>query len=203
MPNILDTLQDDSRFDKIKKSIDKVNQGVEDLNDIADNLADQTLDAVESGMRLGYAYAQVEADLKNSSEPSVNSDENIIDLEVESLLPTSSQVLDQDYLKDADHWTKESLKARFGTCQKAYRYLQDTYQFKKFQRSWDKIVEAFNTGKNFTGNLTQSLSLEQQVSKLEQTVILQEQRISQLEQRNTILESKLNEVLRLLDQSSQ
>ncbi|MDY7023679.1 MAG: hypothetical protein SWJ54_20410, partial [Cyanobacteriota bacterium] len=175
MPNILDTLQDDSRFDKIKKSIDNANQSIEKLSDIADNLADQTLNAVESGMRLGYAYAQVEADIKNTSEPYVSSDENIIDIEAQSLLPTSSQVLDQDYLKDADHWTKESLKARFGTCQKAYRYLQDTYQF-KFQRSWDKIVEAFNTGKNFTGNLTQSLSLEQQVSKLEQTMISQAQR---------------------------
>lgn len=191
MPNILETLQDESRFDKIKKSINKVNQGVENLSDIAENLADQTVDAVESGMRLGYAYAQVEAEEKQS----VNSDE-YIDVEVASLSPNTSQVLEQEYLKNADYWTKDSLKARFGSCQKAYRYLQETYNL-KFQPSWDKVLEAFNTG-----GKKESLTLEQEVETLKQTVSLQQQQLHKLEQQNTLLEAKLNEVLRLLNSAS-
>ncbi|MEA5522531.1 hypothetical protein [Limnoraphis robusta] len=191
MPNILETLQDESRFDKIKKSINKVNQGVENLSDIAENLADQTVDAVESGMRLGYAYAQVEAEEKQS----VNSDE-YIDVEVASLSPNTSQVLEQEYLKNADYWTKDSLKARFGSCQKAYQYLQKTYGF-KFQPSWDKVLEAFNTG-----GKKESLTLEQEVETLKQTVSLQQQQLHKLEQQNTLLEAKLNEVLRLLNSAS-
>ncbi|MFZ1029555.1 MAG: hypothetical protein WAN66_25405 [Limnoraphis robusta] len=191
MPNILETLQDESRFDKIKKSINKVNQGVENLSDIAENLADQTVDAVESGMRLGYAYAQVEAEEKQS----VNSDE-YIDVEVASLSPNTSQVLEQEYLKNADYWTKDSLKARFVTCNKAYRYLQETYNL-KFQPSWDKVLEAFNTG-----GKKESLTLEQEVETLKQTVSLQQQQLHKLEQQNTLLEAKLNEVLRLLNSAS-
>lgn len=191
MPNILETLQDESRFDKIQKSINKVNQGVENLSDIAENLADQTVDAVESGMRLGYAYAQVEAERKQSS----NSNE-YLDAEVESLLPNTSQVLDQEYLKNTDYWTKDSLKDRFGTCNKAYRYLQETYNF-KFQPSWDKVLEAFNTG-----GKRESIPLEKEVETLKQTVNLQQQQINKLEQQNTLLEAKLNEVLRLLNSAN-
>ena len=191
MPNILETLQDESRFDKIKKSINNVNQGVENLSDIAENLADQTVDAVESGMRLGYAYAQVEAEGKQSS----NSDK-YIDVEVESLLSNTSEVLDQEYLKNADSWTKDALKDRFGTCNKAYRYLQETYNF-KFQPSWDKVLEAFNTG-----GKRESITLEQEVETLKQTVSLQQQQINKLEQQNTLLEAKLNEVLRLLNSAN-
>ncbi|EAW37075.1 hypothetical protein [Lyngbya sp. PCC 8106] len=191
MPNILETLQDESRFDKINKSINKVNQGVENLSDIAENLADQTVDAVESGMRFGYAYAQVEAGEKQSS----NSDE-YIDVEVASLLPNTSEVLDQEYLKNADFWTKDALKDRFRTCNKAYQYLQKTYGF-KFKPSWDKVLEAFNTG-----GKRESITLEKEVESLKQTVNLQQQQINKLEQQNTLLEAKLNEVLRLVNSAN-
>lgn len=191
MPNILETLQDESRFDKIKKSINKVNQGVENLSDIAENLADQTLDAVESGMRLGYAYAQVEAGEKQSS-----SSDEYIDAEVESLLPNTSEVIDQEYLKNTNCWTKDALKDRFGTCNKAYRYLQETYNF-KFKPSWDKVLEAFNTG-----GKRESITLEQEVETLKQTVSLQQQQINNLERQNTLLEAKLNEVVRLLNSAN-
>lgn len=195
MPNILETLQDESRFDKIKKSINNVNQGVENLSDIAENLADQTVDAVESGMRLGYAYAQVEAGIKPPTNESVSSDE-YIDAEVETLLPNTSEVLDQEYLQNADSWTKDTLKDRFGTCNKAYRYLQETYNF-KFKPSWDKVLEAFNTG-----GKKESITLEQEVETLKQTVSLQQQKINNLEKQNTLLEAKLNEVLRLLNSAN-
>ncbi len=186
MPNILETLQDESRFDKINKTINKVNQGVENLSNIAENLADQTVDAVEAGMRLGYAYAQVETEEKQSA----NSDE-YIDVEVASLSPNTSQILDKNYLKNAEYWTKETLQKRFGTCNKAYRYLQKTYGF-KFQPSWDKVLEAFNTGGKSNTVSLDNISLEQKVEQLKQTVLLQQQKINQLE-------SKLNEVFKLIN----
>ena len=177
MPNILETLQDDTQFDRIK-------QGIDNLADTAQDLAEEIPRVAESAMRLGYAYAKAEDGVETGVQQSADTDDNqIVDAEFQPLLSSASNVLEPQHLKGETCWTKDALKARFGNCLKAYQYLQDVYGL-KFSRSWEKVIAAFNNKMNHA-------TLEEKVIRLEQTIISQQNRIIKLEE-------KLDQVLQLL-----
>lgn len=177
MPNILETLQDDTQFDRIK-------QGIDNLADTAQDLAEEIPKVAESAMRLGYAYAKAESGVENVVQQSADPDGNeIVDAEFQPLLSSASNVLEPEYLQGETCWTKDALKNRFGSCLKAYQYLHNVYGF-KFNKSWEKVIAAFNNEMN-------DVTLEKKMTLLENTVILQQQRIVRLEE-------KLDQVLQLL-----
>ncbi len=108
---------------------------------------------------------------------------NIIDAEFIPINSTDSNVLDREHLHEAETWSKESLKARFGSCTAAHQYLKETYGL-KLNRSWETVVGAFN------GQLNNP-SLEKKLQMLEATVMSQQQRIKELEE-------NMNQVLQVL-----
>lgn len=188
MANLLDALEDESRFDKIK-------QGVNSLANTAEELAEEIPQVAESAMRMGYAYAKAEETVYSSInliEDEIIDVEEIIDADFEPVDSNSSQVLEKEFLDNADSWTKAALTTRFGNCTAAYQHLKDQYGF-KFSRSWDKVIAAFN-GKLNAGGLDQesnTVSLDKKVEMLEATVKSQQQQIQRLE-------DQLNQVLQLL-----
>jgi hypothetical protein len=190
MANLLDALEDESRFDKIK-------QGVNSLADTAEELAEEIPQVAESAMRMGYAYAKAEETVYSSInliEEEIIDVEEIIDADFEPVESNSnpSQILEKNYLDNADYWTKAALTTRFGNCTAAYQYLKDQYGF-KFNRSWDKVLDAFNGNLNEVSSEQKSntVNLDKKVEMLEATVKLQQQQIKGLE-------DKLNQVLQLL-----
>ncbi|MGB3401786.1 MAG: hypothetical protein WBA77_03775 [Microcoleaceae cyanobacterium] len=189
MANLLDALEDESRFDKIK-------QGVNSLANTAEELAVEIPQVAESAMRMGYAYAKAEENLYSSidlSKEDIIDVEEIIEADFEPIESNSSPVLDKEFLDNTDCWTKKALTSRFGNCTAAYQYLKDQYGF-KFSRSWDKVIAAFNGELNHEVGLSPAsneVNLEKKVEILENTVKSQQQQIKGLE-------DKLNQVLQVL-----
>ncbi len=189
MPNLLDALEDESRFDKIK-------QGVNSLANTAEELAEKIPKVAESAMRMGYAYAKAEENFYSSinlSKEEIIDVEEIIEADFEPIDSNSSQVLEKEFLDNTDYWTKAALTTRFGNCTAAYQHLKDQYSF-KFSRSWDKVIAAFNGELNHEVGLSPAsneVNLDQKVEILENTVKSQQQQIK-------ALEDKLNHVLQVM-----
>ncbi|MGB3532660.1 MAG: hypothetical protein WBA13_03990 [Microcoleaceae cyanobacterium] len=191
MANLLDALEDESRFDKIK-------QGVNSLANTAEELAEEIPKVAESAMRMGYAYAKAEENLYSSidlSQEEIIDVEEIIEADFEAIESNSSQVLEKEFLDNTDYWTKKLLTSRFGNYTKAYQHLKDEYGF-KFSRSWDKVIAAFNGELNHEFGLSPAsneVNLEKKVEILENTVKLQQQQIQGLEDKlNQVLEMVIN-----------
>ena len=192
MANLLDALEDESRFDKIK-------QGVNSLADTAEELAEEIPQVAESAMRMGYAYAKAEETVYSSinlSEGEIIDVEEIIEADFEPVNSNSSQVLDKNYLNNADSWTKAALTTRFGNCTAAYQYLKDNYGF-KFSRSWDKVIAAFNGELNDVG-VEKTLHPELNEVNLDKKVEILENTVKSQQQQIKVLEDKLNQVLQVL-----
>lgn len=154
-----------------------IKHGINQMQELGRELADNTLVVADAALRTGYAYAKAEAAIAQS-------------VVVESLpmqaLPSTTEVPDSPQLGQAKQWTEKTLKERFGDHHAAYRYLRDTYGIQMRHRSWKNIVKAFN-------NNSEDCTLTQRVVQLEQTVAQQGQYIAVLEQR-------LNEVVLHLQQ---
>jgi hypothetical protein len=195
MANLLDALEDESRFDKIK-------QGVNSLANTAEELAEEIPQVAESAMRMGYAYAKAEETVYSSinlSQEEIIDVEEIIDADFEPIdsNSNSSQVLDKDYLDNADSWTKAALTTRFGSCTAAYQYLKDNYGF-KFSRSWDKVIAAFNGELSNEVGVEKTLNPELNEVNLDKKVEILENTVKSQQQQIKVLEEKLNQVLQVM-----
>ena len=157
------------------KQLSEIKHGINQMQDLGRELADNTLRVADAALRTGYAYAKAEAD---TTQP--------VEVLPQPQLTLAPVVLDADQLGKATRWTEELLKARFGSHHAAYRYLRDAHSISMSNRSWKNIVDAFNSA-------TDDPPLAQRVAQLEQTVAQQEQHIA-------FLEEKLNEVTLHLQQ---
>lgn len=150
------------------QQLSEIKHGINQMQELGQELADNTITVAEAGLRTGYAYAKAEETLTQSQ-----------------LVSPASKILDAEQLGSASSWTEKALKERFGSCDKARQYLQNDYNI-CVNRSWKKVVDAFN-------NTEGDRSLIQKVAELEQAVALQGQYIA-------VLETKLNEVILNLQQ---
>lgn len=140
------------------KKLDQVQYGINQMQELGQEITENTFRVAETALRTGYLYAKAEAE----------------ETETQPLLPGGSPVAEKNQLKDETHWTEASLKAKFGSYDAAYRYLRDVRGIKLRSRSWKNIVDAFNEG-------VEELSLTQRVVQLEQTLTQQTQYIATLE----------------------
>lgn len=156
------------------KKLDDIKHGIQEMQELGRELADNTLNVADAAMRVGYAYAKAEVEQTEShaSQSPV-------------ALPSAPSVLEPDHLIDSPYWTQELLKARFSTCRAAQQHLREIYRIRLKSCSWQKVVEAFN------GSCPQPSSPEQRIAQLEETVLQQAHHI-------TVLQNKLNDtILRL------
>ncbi|MGF1492199.1 MAG: hypothetical protein ACFBSC_07070 [Microcoleaceae cyanobacterium] len=92
------------------QQLQQVKQGIRAMQELGQEMLDNTFNVAEAGLRTGYAYAKAE-------------DGETIPQQQKLLQPTSN-VLDQELLNREEFWTQKSLKARFGKHYAAYRYLK-------------------------------------------------------------------------------
>lgn len=162
--------------DSLKNTSQRLNalqQGIRQMQSIGEELADNTLVVAEAALRAGYAYAQAEAETVAEG-----------DRPLPAIAPSSSSA--------SSDWSVEALKARFGTCAKAYRYLRDRHGVTLKTRSWQAIAAALQeaeasaqaapsvttpAGDRPSGAQT----LEDRVSQLEQRVTAQALQIAELQ----------------------
>lgn len=158
--------------DSLKNTSQRLNalqQGIRQMQSIGEELADNTLVVAEAALRAGYAYAQAEAEtLAEGDRP------------LPAIAPSSSPA--------PSDWSVEALKARFGTCAKAYHHLRDRHGITLKSRSWQAIATAFQqaeaaqTAPSPAGDRPSSAqTLEERVSQLEQTVTAQALQIAELQ----------------------
>jgi uncharacterized coiled-coil protein SlyX len=144
----------------VTQKLDDVQHGINQMQTLGEELGNNTFLVAEAALKTGYAYAKAETE-EAFSHP---------------LLPSASPILEKDLLNGAAFWTEETLKARFGSCNKTYQYLKKTYNIKLNSPSWKNVVAAFNG----TGD---EIPIEERVTQLEQKVVQQAQYIVTLEQK--------------------
>ncbi|MFB2978681.1 hypothetical protein [Microseira sp. BLCC-F43] len=142
------------------KKLDQVQYGINQMQELGQEITENTFRVAETALRTGYLYAKAEAE----------------ETPTQQLLPGESHPSEKNQLKGETHWTEASLKAKFGSYDAAYRYLRDVRGIKLRSRSWKNLVDAFNEG-------VEQLSLAQRVVQLEQTVNQQTQYIATLEEK--------------------
>jgi hypothetical protein len=160
---------------KLTESLQKTTQQLKDIKNginkmqlLGNELTENSFVIAETAMKVGYNYAQIEMD---STSPSL--------VESQVQLPPSN-ILDRELLEGANSWTKTSLKARFKTCNAAYKYLKDVHGIKLSSRSWEQVVTAFNSGANTkTQTEDKQQDLKQQVKFLEQRLMTLENQVKQ------------------------
>ncbi len=161
--------------DSLKNTSQRLNalqQGIRQMQSIGEELADHTLVVAEAALRAGYAYAQAEAEtLAEGDRP------------LPAIAPSSPP--------EPSDWSVEALKARFGTCAKAYRHLRDRHGVTLKTRSWQAIATAFQEAEasahaespaGESGDRpSDAQALEDRVSQLEHLVTAQALQISELQ----------------------
>ena len=171
--------------DSLKNTSQRLNalqQGIRQMQSIGEELADNTLVVAEAALRAGYAYAQAEAETVAEG-----------DRPRPAIAPSSPS--------ESSDWSVEALKARFGTCAKAYRYLRDRHGVTLKSRSWQAIATAFQQAEASAQAAPTTMpagdrpsgaqTLEARVSQLEQTVAAQALQIAELQaQLQTLLVSR-------------
>ncbi|AFY66471.1 hypothetical protein [Geitlerinema sp. PCC 7407] len=161
--------------DSLKNTSQRLNalqQGIRQMQSIGEELADNTLVVAEAALRAGYAYAQAEAETVAEG-----------DRPLPAIAPSSSSA--------SSDWSVEALKARFGTCAKAYRYLRDRHGVTLKTRSWQAIAtvlqdaeasaQAAPTATPAGDRPASAQTLESRVSQLEQQVTAQALQIAELQ----------------------
>jgi uncharacterized coiled-coil protein SlyX len=152
----------------VTHQLEDIQHGIEQMQALGQELADNTLIVAETALRTGYAYAQAEVE---SSRVQVATNSH-------NSLP-AARVLDADQLGNATAWTIDSLKARFKHLNAAYQHLRSLYGIKLQIRSWKTVTDAFNG--NVSIDKAGDRSLENRIYSLEQTATLHLQRIIALE----------------------
>lgn len=163
------------------KQLNEIKRGIHKMQELGQELSDNTLTVAAAGLRTGYAYAQAEVEAANTQVNTTPSNP-------QQALSSAPIPLDTNQLNNSAHWTIESLKSRFGSYQAAYQYLKDVHGISVKQRGWQYVLAAFNSGVNDRNRL-----VEQRVAQLEEIVALQKQEI-------TVLETRLNQTVSQLQQ---
>lgn len=153
------------------RQLSDIKHGIRQMQELGQELSDNTLTVAEAGLRAGYAYAKAELEASNAQE-------NEARPKPKQALPFTAIPLNADQLENSTQWTIESLKSRFGSYQAAYQYLKNTHRITVKQRGWQHILAVFNSG---VGD--KNKPLEQRVAQLEETVVLQRREIVVLETR--------------------
>ncbi|MEP0871524.1 hypothetical protein NDA01_17070 [Trichocoleus desertorum AS-A10] len=153
------------------KQLSEIKRGIHKMQELGQELADNTLTVAEAGLRTGYAYAKAELETTSAQTNQVLS-------EPHQALPSTFTPLDAHQLENSTYWTIELLKSRFGSYQAATKHLKDVHGVSVKQRGWQHVVAAFNKGVDNRDKL-----LEQRVAQLEEVVSLQRREIAVLEAR--------------------
>lgn len=176
--------------DSLKASTRKlqdIKQGIHQMQQLGQELGDNTFKVAEAALKAGYAYAQAEAELA-----------------------TGETVVEGKYLPESPFWTVANLKERFKTCNAAYQHLKIEYGVTLKNRSWQAIADAFNQIPKdaFNQNQTQTQthiqnkndrpSLEQRVVQLETLMQSQQQQIASLEGQLQQSHQKMEQMMALL-----
>ncbi|MDC0834579.1 hypothetical protein POG22_16440 [Geitlerinema sp. CS-897] len=169
------------------QKLETIKNGIQNMKEIGDDLSDNTLRVAETALRAGYAYAKaeggevvesrVETDRDRASRP-------------EAQFPQSES---DRTLASPTVWTPETLKAKFGKLNEAYRYLKSTSGITLKTRSWATVVDAFNR-LDESAREEKSLfsSLEDRLLNLEKIVAERSQYIKQLESKLEIMQARLD-----------
>jgi hypothetical protein len=156
------------------KQLGEIKQGIQQMQALGHELADNTLNVADAALRTGYAYAKAEAEV---AQPA------LIALPA---LPGAPTIPDADQL-NGGVWTEAKLKQRFGKLQAARQYLHEQYNVTSQPRSWKAAIALFNDLES-----TPDCSIEQRLTQLEQAVSQQQQQLA-------ILMAQLGRVLQHLE----
>ena len=164
--------------DSLKASTRKlqdIKQGIHQMQQLGQELGDNTFKVAEAALKAGYAYAQAEAELA-----------------------AGEMVVEVKCLPESPFWTVANLKERFKTCNAAYQHLKLEYGVTLKSRSWQAIADAFNQVQTQTQNKNDRSSLEQRVIQLETLVQSQQQQIASLERQLQQSHQKMEQMMALL-----
>lgn len=117
-------------------------QGIAQMQDLGQELADNAGAIAEVALRAGYAYAKAEA---LSQEPVVQ--EPVVQEPLDQT-PAGQDLSGEPAIVlaeviDSCSWTLTELKTCFGTTQAAYAYLKTETGLKLRSRSWQALLESF------------------------------------------------------------
>jgi ribosomal protein S15P/S13E len=167
----------------VTQQLGEIQHGIDRMQELGQELADNTLTVTDAALRTGYAYAKAEAEIANAQSGEIMS---------QLALPSAPTALDADQLGGATRWTEKLLKARFGTCKAAYQYLRDTHGIRLKKQSWKNIVDAFN-------GAVDDRPPEQRIAQLEQTLARQGQQIAMLAAKVNELTTHLQRVMTIVE----
>jgi hypothetical protein len=173
------------------QKLSDLKEGIAEMQQLSQELADNTLEVADAALRTGYAYGKAEAasmETQSSPEQKQGTKALTSDRPTDSAMLDNGAILDADQLKGATQWTERALKARFKTLEPANHYLKETYglEIAKKRKTWQDIVDLFNGKQPIVPAPTSPApakppSLEKRVLDLETLVQQQSHQIATLQ----------------------